>query len=146
MAPADIAAGKPSSWFTMEITGSIRYLCPEIFHFRHITALVLSGNLLVELPPDVAQLVHLTFLDVSNNKLCSIPGELGDLTEMRELLLNNNQLRTLPFELGKLFQLFNLELKNNPLSMEFMQIYHSVNGMNGTQNLLSYMLEHLPCE
>ena len=35
------------------------------------------------------------------------------------------------------------DIKGNPLPMEYMNMYH---GVNGTQKLLSYMLEHLPGE
>ncbi|CAE1176034.1 unnamed protein product [Acanthosepion pharaonis] len=59
---------------------------------------------------------------------------------MRELLLNNNFLRNLPFELGKLFQLQTLGLQGNPLSPDILNLY---NEPNGTQKLLSYMLDHL---
>ncbi|CAI9744046.1 Hypothetical predicted protein [Octopus vulgaris] len=59
---------------------------------------------------------------------------------MRQLLLNNNFLRNLPFELGKLFQLQTLGLQGNPLSPDILNRY---NEPNGTQKLLSYMLDHL---
>jgi len=69
-----------------------------------------------------------------------LPAELGDLIHLRELLLNNNHLRVLPYELGRLFQLQNLGLKGNPLTQEIMVIY---NDTNGTQKLLSYLLDNL---
>ena len=61
----------------------------------------------------------------------------------RELLLNNNFLRVLPYEIGKLFHLHVLGLGGNPLQKEFLQIY---NEPNGTQKLLTYMLDNLSSE
>lgn len=58
----------------------------------------------------------------------------------RELLLNNNLLRVLPFEIGKLFQLHVLGLHGNPLGKDILSIYNEV---NGTQKLLTYMLDSL---
>jgi len=65
------------------------------------------------------------------------------LPPFRELLLNNNFLRVLPYEIGKLFHLVILGLMGNPLQKEFMNIY---NEPNGTQKLLTYMLDNLSCE
>lgn len=58
----------------------------------------------------------------------------------RELLLNNNLLRVLPYEIGKLFHLHILGLHGNPLGKDIMSIY---NEPNGTQKLLTYMLDNL---
>lgn len=58
----------------------------------------------------------------------------------RELLLNNNLLRVLPFEIGKLFQLHILGIHGNPLGKDILSIYNEV---NGTQKLLTYMLDSL---
>jgi len=49
----------------------------------------------------------------------------------------------LPYEIGKLFHLVILGLMGNPLQKEFMNIY---NEPNGTQKLLTYMLDNLSCE
>uniref|UniRef100_A0A1A9VVJ7 Uncharacterized protein n=1 Tax=Glossina austeni TaxID=7395 RepID=A0A1A9VVJ7_GLOAU len=62
------------------------------------------------------------------------------LSNFLELLLNNNFLRVLPYEIGKLFHLHILGLMGNPLQKEFLSIY---NEPNGTQKLLTYMLDNL---
>lgn len=54
--------------------------------------------------------------------------------------MNNNLLRVLPYELGKLFHLHVLGLHGNPLGKDVMSIY---NEPNGTQKLLTYMLDNL---
>lgn len=58
----------------------------------------------------------------------------------RELLLNNNLLRVLPNEIGKLFHIHILGLHGNPLQKELQSIY---NEPNGTQKLLTYLLDSL---
>jgi len=100
----------------------------------------MNDNNLTKLPPDINRLTCLTHLDVSSNKLRAIPPELGDLVRLRDLNLNNNYLRVLPYELGKLFKLQSLGLKQNPLTQEFLVIYIEP---NGTQKLLSYLLDNL---
>jgi len=140
MSQDDISHGKKSTWFELEITGTIRNLSPSLWQLSHLTSLYLNNNNLMRIPPDISRLEHLTFLDLSYNKLRSLPAELGDLANLRELLLSHNYLRVLPYELGKLFQLQNLGLKGNPLSPEILSVYNEV---NGTSRLLSYMLDNL---
>jgi len=140
MSQDDIAQGKKSSWFELEITGTIRNLSPSLWQLSHLTSLYLNNNNLMRIPPDISRLENLSFLDLSYNKLRSLPAELGDLANLRELFLSHNYLRVLPYELGKLFQLQNLGLKGNPLSPEILSVYNEV---NGTSRLLSYMLDNL---
>lgn len=61
----------------------------------------------------------------------------------RELLLNNNLLRVLPNEIGKLFHIHILGLHGNPLQKDLQSIY---NEPNGTQKLLTYLLDNLSCK
>ncbi|XP_048760280.1 CCR4-NOT transcription complex subunit 6-like isoform X1 [Ostrea edulis] len=141
MSAEDVAAGKKSTWTELEITGTVRNLGPDLWKLQHLTSLYLNLNSITRIPPEINRLTMLTYLDLSSNKLRSLPSELGDLSQLRELLLNNNLIRMLPFELGKLFNLQTLGLKGNPLSPEILSIY---NQSNGTQKLLSYMLDNLP--
>ncbi|XP_061196142.1 CCR4-NOT transcription complex subunit 6-like [Saccostrea echinata] len=141
MSAEDVAAGKKSTWTELEITGTVRNLGPDLWKLQHLTSLYLNLNSITRIPPEINRLTMLTYLDLSSNKLRSLPSELGDLSQLRELLLNNNLIRMLPFELGKLFNLQTLGLKGNPLSPEILNIY---NQPNGTQKLLSYMLDNLP--
>lgn len=62
---------------------------------------------------------------------------------LRELLLHNNYLRSLPLEMGKLFKLQILGLKGNPLPTDIMTLFSEV---NGTDKILSYLLDNLPSE
>ncbi|XP_022672627.1 CCR4-NOT transcription complex subunit 6-like isoform X2 [Varroa jacobsoni] len=137
----DLQSGKKSKWTELEIKGFVRNISPSLWQFTHLTALYLNDNGLQRLPVDICRLVHLAVLDVSTNKLRSLPNELGDLVQLRELLLNNNLLHSLPYELGRLFQLITLGLKGNPLSPDILSLYSEP---NGTQKLLTYLLDSLP--
>uniref|UniRef100_A0A2A4JY56 CCR4-NOT transcription complex subunit 6-like n=1 Tax=Heliothis virescens TaxID=7102 RepID=A0A2A4JY56_HELVI len=140
MSEAERASGRRGGWTTLEVTGGVRALAPQLFQLTHLTALYLNDNSLQRIPPDINQLANLHTLDISNNKLRSLPAELGDLIQLRELHLHNNYLRVLPYELGKLFHLQLLGLGGNPLSKEMLSIY---NDNNGTAKLLTYMLDNL---
>lgn len=140
MSPEEAASGKKTCWTGIEITGYVRNISPTLWHFEHLTALYLNDNHLMRLPSDIGLLVNLRTLDVSSNKLRSLPAELGELIQLRELLLNHNCLRVLPYEIGKCFHLHVLGLLGNPLQKEFLSIY---NEPNGTQKLLTYMLDNL---
>ncbi|XP_026679283.1 CCR4-NOT transcription complex subunit 6-like [Diaphorina citri] len=162
MSAEEVAAGKKSYWSEMEITGAVKNLSPDLWQFTHLTALYMNDNNLTRLSGDISLLINLRTLDISNNKLRYLPSEIGDLIYLRELCLNNNNLRTLPYELGKflfielclnnnnlrtlpyelgkLFQIQILGLHGNPLSKDYMKIY---NEPNGTQKLLSYLLDSL---
>lgn len=54
--------------------------------------------------------------------------------------MGHNYLRTLPYEVGKLFNIIILVLVGNPLTKEIMALYSEP---NGTQKLLTYMLDNL---
>ncbi|KAG5671390.1 hypothetical protein PVAND_001588 [Polypedilum vanderplanki] len=139
MSAEDVAAGRKSSWQGVEITGLVRNISPQLWHFEHLTALYLNDNCLIRLPSDIGLLVNLRTLDLSNNKLRSLPAELGELIQLRELHLNHNLLRSLPYELGKLFHLVLLGLHGNPLTKDILSIY---NDINGTNKLLTHMLDN----
>lgn len=140
MSAEEVAAGKKSHWEELEITGSVRNLSPSLWHMSFLTSLYLNNNCLCRVPGDIANLSNLRSLDLSKNKLRSLPAELGELILLRELQLNDNYLRALPYELGKLFHLHVLGLSGNPLSKEILSLYQE---SNGTQKLLTYMLDNL---
>jgi len=138
MSQEDVQAGKKSSWYELEITGTVRNLCPSLWKLEHLTSLYLNDNNLIRIPADIARLNNLNYLDLSSNKIRSLPAELGDLVNLRELLLNYNQLRALPFELGKLFNLQHLGLIGNPIQSEMLNLYKE-----GLPKLLTYLLDSL---
>lgn len=163
MQTEDVQSGKKSQWAELEIsgiffhcwtlfvynvrkhcicpTGTIRNLSPNLWKLQHLTALYLNDNNLVRIPPDISRLTCLIHLDLSCNKLRQLPPEIGELTTLRELNLHNNFLRSLPLEMGKLFKLQILRLKGNPLSADILSLCSEV---NGTEKILSYLLDNLP--
>ncbi|KAI9561152.1 hypothetical protein GHT06_012108 [Daphnia sinensis] len=137
----EVNAGKKSQWMELEITGTIRNLSPNLWKLQHLTSLYLNDNNLTRIPPEICRLTCLVQLDLSCNKLRNLPPEIGELVTLRELLLHNNYIRTLPLEMGKLFKLQILGLKGNPLSTDIMSLFNEV---NGTDKILSYLLDNLP--
>jgi CCR4-NOT transcription complex subunit 6 len=112
-----------------------------LWKLQHLTSLYLNDNHLTRIPPEICRLTCLVQLDLSCNKLRNLPPEIGELVTLRELLLHNNYIRALPLEMGKLFKLQILGLKGNPLSTDIMTLFSEV---NGTDKILSYLLDNLP--
>lgn len=65
----DLAAGKETNWWELEISGLIRNISPSIWKLTHLTALYLNDNCLSRLPSAIGLLVNLRRLDLANNKL-----------------------------------------------------------------------------
>ena len=64
------------------------------------------------------------------------------MANLRELLLSNNNLTVIPYELGRLFLLQVFTLSGNPLPQEVLQ---TVNDTNGVPQLITFLLDNLPC-
>jgi len=138
--PGDIVVEK-QAWTTLDFSGAgICNLNRDIWRFTFLTCIYLNNNKLTVLPKELGLLKGLTRLDVSGNQLTSIPPELGMLTNLKEFLLFDNYIETLPNELGTLYQLELLGLEGNPLA----EPYKSVFLKEGTQGLISYLLEAKP--
>ncbi|GJQ69527.1 putative endonuclease/Exonuclease/phosphatase family [Trypoxylus dichotomus] len=138
----------------------LQRLPPTICQLVNLRTLDLSQNKLRSLPAELGDLIHLSVNPISQHArppryisgsphyslttgILSFPPfipPIAILLKLQELLLSNNQLRILPYELGKLFNLIVLGLQGNPLTKEIMSIYSEP---NGTQKLLSHMLDHL---
>ena len=65
----DVAAGKETNWWELEITGTIRNVSPSVWKLTHLTALYLNDNSLTRIPSSIGLLVNLRRLDLANNKL-----------------------------------------------------------------------------
>lgn len=172
MSPEEAASGKKSHWSELEIagkvskimhflcsfaynmkkielmsvicfTGNVRNISLALFDMTHLTHLYINDNTVTKLPMEIGRLYNLVLLDASNNKLRCLPPELGDLVRLKELYLANNYIRHLPLEMGRLFNVQILNLKGNPLPQELLQLQSEV---NGTQKLLTLLLDALPCK
>jgi CCR4-NOT transcription complex subunit 6 len=138
--PGDIVVEK-QAWTTLDFSGAgISHLNREVWRFTFLTCVYLNNNRLTQLPKEMGLLKGLTRLDVSGNQLTSIPPQLGMLTNLKEFLLFDNDIQTLPNELGTLYQLEILGLEGNPI----IEPYKSVFLRDGTQGLISYLLETKP--
>ena len=138
--PGDIVVEK-QDWTTLDFSGvGISNLNREVWRFNFLTCIHLNNNRLSMLPKELGLLKGLTKLDVSGNQLASIPPQIGMLTNLKEFLLFDNDIQTLPNELGTLYQLELLGLEGNPL----IEPYKTVFVRDGTQGLISYLLETKP--
>ena len=138
--PGDIVVEK-QAWTTLDFSGAgISHLNREVWRFTFLTCIYLNNNRLTQLPKELGLLKGLTRLDVSGNQITSIPPQLGMLTNLKEFLLFDNDIQTLPNELGTLYQLEILGLEGNPI----VEPYKSVFLRDGTQGLISYLLETKP--
>jgi CCR4-NOT transcription complex subunit 6 len=139
--PGDVVDQDKQMWTTLDFSGiGIANLSREIWMFNFITCLYLNNNRLTSLPKELSLLKALTKLDVSGNQLTSIPPQFGMLINLKEFLLFDNEIQVLPTELGTLYQLELLGLEGNPLA----EPYKSIFLKDGTQELISYLLEAKP--
>ena len=139
--PDEEESANKSNWSGLVITGNMKNLSSDLWKLKHLTSLILKGNNLSAIPSDISQLSCLMQLDVSGNRLTNVPHEIGELTPLRNLLLHNNLISWLPYEMGKLFNLSVLSLDGNPLPTPILQVS---NETNGTEKILSYLLDNLP--
>ena len=77
--------------------------------------MILTENLLPELPPTIGNLIHLSLLNIDRNKLVELPSQIGNLTKLGVLSLRKNHLTHLPVEIGQLRELNVLDVSGNKL-------------------------------
>uniref|UniRef100_A0A1A8D4L4 Leucine-rich repeat-containing protein 59 n=1 Tax=Nothobranchius kadleci TaxID=1051664 RepID=A0A1A8D4L4_NOTKA len=87
----------------------------ELSSFPKATAVDMSCNNIISLPPEFCSLTHLVKLDLSKNQLTRLPDDLGNLVNLQHLDLYNNKLTVLPVSFSQLRNLKWLDLKDNPL-------------------------------
>jgi Leucine-rich repeat (LRR) protein len=95
---------------------------PSWWEVRDLVTLVVSHNVITELPEEVARLTALEKLDIGHNQLQTLPGEALASLPLRALDVSNNQLQALPAALPchTLAQLFcggNTQLRVLPVSI-----------------------------
>jgi Leucine-rich repeat (LRR) protein len=70
---------------------------PEwLFRLENLTHLVISSNLLQQIPKDIERLKNLNYLDISENQLLELPESLFNLAEMKYLDASANYIESLP--------------------------------------------------
>lgn len=86
--------------------------------FQEVQGLVLTHNLLTELPPEVVNLPKLQFISATGNHLESLPENLPIL-RLKQLCISNNQFSKIPPVLKEMPTLEVLEANNNAISEGF---------------------------
>ncbi len=87
--------------------------CQGLGSLRH---LVLSQNMLTELPPEVGELVQLSSLDVCENRLIRLPDSICRLSHLSSLRARNNCLEGLPETIGEMKKLHTADFAFNCLT------------------------------
>merc|ERR1712142_1347668 len=59
----------------------------------HLAQIIVSDNIIEEIPSELSDLPSLKLLDVSNNKITTIPPELCDCTELKDFKFGGNKLK-----------------------------------------------------
>lgn len=88
-------------------------LPPEIFEFKNLQILDVSGNRLKTFPTKINEFKYLQELDITNNKIEIVTKELGDLVELRKLKASQNEIVSIPSEIKKLKKLKYIDLWGN---------------------------------
>lgn len=74
-------------------------------HLAQVTALILDGQQLEQIPPEVWEMPQLETLDLRRNAIKELPKTIGELKALKFLFLGKNQLRQLPQSLPNLMQI-----------------------------------------
>ncbi|XP_063529107.1 leucine-rich repeat and calponin homology domain-containing protein isoform X1 [Cydia strobilella] len=106
----------------------LRNLPDAVGGLQSLTFLDLSSNQLTELPREICQM-PLQVLLVPDNLLTTLPKEIGKMTTLAELVASNNRLTQVPMTLGDCAGLRALDLSNNqlgllPLQVTYLRLEH----------------------
>lgn len=83
-------------------------------HLAQVTALILDGQQLEQIPTEVWEMPQLETLDLRRNAIKVLPETIGELKALKFLLLGKNQLRQIPESLPNLVQ---IDLSANRFSL-----------------------------
>jgi hypothetical protein len=88
----------------------------ELTELENIRSLILSGNVLSELPPFMYEWSSLVILDISYNAISCLPSTIENWTSLERLDVSHNRLVSLPTSLVKLRSLRELFVDNNEIT------------------------------
>ncbi len=88
---------------------------PEIFRFKNLEELDLSGNQLTEIPEDIGKLTALRILRISVNSLTSLPKALQNLEKITYLDISYNQFEKFPYVITQLPNIETLNISGNQI-------------------------------
>ena len=104
----------PSLYMLSFKSNRIRHIAPESLN-SNISWLILTDNLISELPSSIGSLVHLRKLMLAGNQLKSLPVDLSHCRELELLRISANQLEFIPEWLLELPRLAWFAFAGNPL-------------------------------
>lgn len=133
---------KPNNlWFELDLSSmGLRSLTPQIGLYTHLTALYLNDNKINFLPEEMfPSFKSLRTLVLSSNLLSQVPKSLGMVSTLEKLYLDDNQIREIPVEFGRLFRLQDLRLSGNPITTPPREIVEL-----STSDFIGYLRDRIP--
>lgn len=109
-----VLSALPALYMLSFKSNRIRHIAPESLN-SNISWLILTDNLISELPSSIGSLVHLRKLMLAGNQLKSLPVDLSHCRELELLRISANQLEFIPEWLLELPRLAWLAFAGNPL-------------------------------
>ena len=88
----------------------------EIFQFKNLRSLSVSGMKLDSLPEEIATFKKLEFIDFSKNNIETLPLTFCELKSLEIIVANQNPLAYLPYCLGNLINLVAIDLWDTEVS------------------------------
>lgn len=77
---------------------------PEwLVRLKNLTHIVISSNLLNEIPQEIGLLMNLNYLDINENQLMELPSSLFTLVELKYLDVSGNYIGSIPSGKRKYF-------------------------------------------
>ncbi|XP_050685400.1 leucine-rich repeat and calponin homology domain-containing protein isoform X2 [Leptidea sinapis] len=122
----------------------------EVATYVYLEKLLLSQNVIRNIPDAVGSLQSLTYLDLSSNQLTELPREVCQMP-LQVLLVPDNLLMCLPKEIGKMTTLAELDASNNRLTQVPMTLgdctgLRALNLSNNQLGLLPLQITYLRLE
>mmetsp|Transcript_17936 Transcript_17936/g.25013 ORF Transcript_17936/g.25013 Transcript_17936/m.25013 type:complete len:647 (-) Transcript_17936:103-2043(-) len=133
---------KPNNlWVELDLSSNgLRSITSQIGLYNHLAALYLNDNRITFLPEDMFNsLKSLRTLVLSSNLLTQVPKSLGMVSSLEKLYLDDNQIREIPVEFGRLFRLQDLRLSGNPITNPPREVIEL-----STPDFVGYLRDRIP--
>lgn len=104
----------------------------EIFRFKNLEELDLSGNQFTEIPEEIGTLTQLNVLKLSVNSLTKLPKSLQNLEKLTYLDVSYNQIEKFPYVITQLKNIETLRIGGNQLT----SIHEDIGNLTKMRNLI----------
>ena len=95
----------------------LQELPPSIGRLDKLVELIIDHNKLKKLPDEIGTMLRLKYLSFADNRLETLPKTIGHMKRLHRINATYNHIKTLPVEVGKLTGLVQLWLSNNKINV-----------------------------